>query len=112
MQSFMFIAAAFIALITACGAQIEKNQLEIDSEDVLSVEILEDGTSVSITLTDDASNELRSITSDCIGETLALVVGGEIVSEPVVQETISGPSLTIACPDRVTAEGIFEELTR
>ncbi len=111
MKSCLFLTAVFIALVSACGLPVEKNQLEIERDDVLSVEILEDGTSVSITLTDDLSNELRSITLESIGETLSIIVADEIISEPVVQEGIPGPLLTISCADRETAEGIFEELT-
>ena len=112
MKIYRLIAAILIALAPACGQQVEMNQLEIDREDVVSVDLQEDGNFVRITLTDAASTRLESVTSECIGETLSLVIAGDVVSESVVQEAIAGPSLVVACPDGETAEGIFEELSR
>jgi preprotein translocase subunit SecD len=63
---------------------------------------------VSLALTEPATDRFRAFTEEHIDEKLAIVVGGQIVAEPIIRERIEGGSLFIEVSDYDQACDVFD----
>jgi len=111
------IAIVFAVIILAgvgCRKQIGTSQFQLGPKDVVATTMAkaESGSyTINVTLSDAASQRFTQLTKENLGKTLPLLVGGKVVSAPVVQEVITGPELTLPGSSKEDAERILDILT-
>ena len=109
--TLVFVATG--ALLYGCAKPVDTTQFVIEPNDVVSATVNEgaSGHTIAVTLSKSAARRFASATKANVGKTLPIVIAGEVVSEPIVHEAISGRSLAIAGKEKAEADRIVEVLT-
>jgi preprotein translocase subunit SecD len=115
MRKTATILVVIILLETGCRKQVSPSQFHLDSKDVVSATMTEGDSGnykIDVMLSEAASQRFAKLTEENMGKKLPLVVDGEVVSEPLVSDVITGPRLIITGRGKQDAERILEALTK
>ena len=103
MKTAIAIISTLVAINFASADEIA-GRFVIQSGDVTAITLKSSETSrIRVTLSEAKVEELRLLTSENIGKQIQLVIGDQVVSEPIVRTEIRGPEFEITADTREMA---------
>jgi preprotein translocase subunit SecD len=112
MRNLLLTLSLGTFIVCGCSTTPDPSTFAIGPKDVVAAKMTTEGdrATIEIRLTTRKAQELAKKTEARLGQRLPLVIGGKVVSEPVVRQVIVGPQVSITGQSRDDAAEILRAL--